>query len=258
MRRTPSSEPTSTEPLDPAEALRAAVGCTEPAERRRLALAGLRALQAQRETTAPELAPLLWRQVYRAWLEEGDLDQALAAARRAATPDHPVPEAAHADLARVLMALGRHEEAIEQQRLAARRAPPAKRAFQLWTLGAMLQASGRLEEAEQTLRRALRWSQRERELLQAHLLWLEVQQGRSPGHARLRQAADALANSPTRGGYGGLLQGILRAHAEQRQQARALLGRFVERLRTGSRARQLTLQFELREAERLLATLADA
>lgn len=258
MRRSPSSVPASPEPLDPAEALRAAVGCEQPAEQRRLALAGLRALDEAPGGGDPELRALLWRQVHRAWLEEGDLEQALAAARHAAGPGCPVPEVAYTDLARVLMALGREQEAIETQRLAARAAPPDRRGFHLWTLGALLQAAGQWDEAERTLRRALRWARRERELLQAHLLWLDLQRGRHPGHDELRRAADALARAPSRGGYGELLQGILRAHAEQRDEARALLGRFVERMRKGPTARRLTLQFELREAERLLATLADA
>ncbi len=256
MCRSPSSVPASPEPLDAAEALHAALEEEEPERRAALAREGLRRLA--REGDAPELRASLWRQIYRARLEQERLTEALEAARQAAAPGCPMPEAAQTDLARVLMLLDRSEEALEAQRRAARIAPPNRRAFHLWTLASMLQALGRYREAERALRRALPWARAERELLEAHLVWLALERGEPPTPERIRLAADALAASPARGGYGALLQGILRAQLEERERARALLGNFVQRLRTGSTARRLTLRFELEAAERTLARLADA
>ncbi len=256
MCRSPSSVPMPPEPPDAATALRAAVEAERPEEQVAWALAGLEHLE--RTEDEPELRTLLWRQVYRARLEQERLREALEAARRAAVTGCPMPDAAQADLARVLFLLDRAEEALEAQRRAVRLAPPKRRAFHSWTLASMLQALGRSDEAEASLRRALRWARRERELLEAHLTWLAIERGDPPALERVRRVAEALAVSPARGGYGALLQGLLRAHLGERDQARALLTRFVTRIRNGSVARRLTLRFELRSAERVLARLADA
>ncbi|MEO0324278.1 MAG: hypothetical protein AAF447_15055, partial [Myxococcota bacterium] len=152
-------EPVDDAPVDPrGEHLRRALGARDAAARVRHADAGL-GLRLAPACLDPEVGMLLERQRYLGHLELGDLEAAEAAAARMVASGAMADVAKH-DHARVLLALGRRDEAISAQRAAAAAAPRARRSFHLWCAATFEAGGGDLEGALETLAAARRVSTR--------------------------------------------------------------------------------------------------
>jgi hypothetical protein len=165
-------------------------------------------------------------------------------------------DVAHHDAARVLVGLGRLDEAIAEQRLAARAAPPSRRSFQLWSLGAWIHFSGNPREAARVLARAIRWARRGRALLVAHHAHILLADGQAV--ERLDAIMADLSRSRSREGYGQYLLGMLAHDMGDDRRAAPHLRAFLRRNASADAAKVLTLKEELRAARAVLERFAGA
>jgi len=243
---------TSAHPLpiaSPEEHLGRALRATSPQERLEHARRGL-------DVPADELASdtelLLLRQAYLAHVEMHQLGMAVATAEAMAALG-PFRDVAHHDRARALAALGRQDEAIAAQRLAARNAPPNRRSFQLWSLATALQFAGDVEGALAAIRKGLRYAHRDRPLLEAHGAYIRLEDGRPV--RKLASLRQTLAEAPCGAGYGQFVLGMIGMLIDDHDAARVHLRAFLRRNAKIDEAKRLTLREELRRARLALAEL---
>jgi uncharacterized protein HemY len=145
---------------------------------------------------------------------------------------------------------------IEHLRLAARLAPPARRAFHWWTLGSLFFLAHRYSDAIAALSRAARWGTRDKPLYQGHLALAKLAAGIKV--RGLTTLIHRLAGCPAGQGYGRFVLGHLAARAERWDEARDYLESFVERTTRGHAAMATALQGEVELARETLASLRKA
>jgi tetratricopeptide (TPR) repeat protein len=222
-----------------------------PLSRQRWALRGL----ACRGRLDPATQTMLLRQLFLAYYDQGHFDRAHGIACQALELD-VLPDVMHQDAARARHAAGDVEGAIGHLRLAARVAPPSRRAFHWWTLGSMLFLAGRHEEAIAALGRAARWGTTDKPLYVGHLALAKCHAGQKV--RGLGDVIDRLDACPAGQGYGRFVLGQLAYHTSQYEQARRWLEAFVERTRQGRHATQVALRGELAMARATLEAMEEA
>jgi tetratricopeptide (TPR) repeat protein len=244
-----SPAPKSPAPKSAAECLASALRARTLASRADWARKGL---AAEDDELDPEIQFLLVRQLYLVHIEEDRLEPALAMAAQMLAIGAMRDLAQH-DRARVLWARGDAREAIEAQRHAARLAPPDRRSFHTLALATLQHFAGDVPAALRTLARAERWSHRDRVLVRAYRVVVELGDDRVP--EGLEEVRNALAASPLREGYGQYLLGMIAYELGDRPRATAHLRAFLRKNAAIDRAKELTLREELRRARRALAEL---
>ena len=218
-----------------------------PADRHALAVAGLAATGCSGDT---EL--LLRRHMYRALIERGQLEPALAQAERMtalAVELGQLREVAHHDATRVLAALGRWDEAIASEQAALHTATPSRRSFHSWSLATVQHFGGRSEEAVHSLDRGLAVAQADRPLLECHRVWVELDGGLLAGPASgevLRRVFHARL-APHRG-YLSYLHGMIASRLGDLHLAQRRLTAWLHRQQQADAVQRLTLQEEIRRA----------
>jgi tetratricopeptide (TPR) repeat protein len=196
---------------------------------------------------------LLLRQLYMSHYEERRFDRARRIALQAIELDI-LRDVFHEDVARASLALGEVGEAVEHLRIAARRGPPSRRPFHLWTLGSVLFFNHRYAEACTALERAVRWGTGDKPLFRAHLALVRIAAGeRVDG---LQSTIDDLAAAPCGQGYGRFVLGHLAYAAGAWEPARRFLEAFVRRTENAGAVRALSLDAELKMARATLAKMA--
>lgn len=211
-----------------------------------------RGLALDGDALDPELQVLLLRQIYLAHVEEDRLGAALEIAAQMAAVG-PMRDIALHDRARALWARGEVRAAIEAQRHAARVAPPDRRSFHATGLASMHHFAGESEAALRALERAERWSHRDRPLVRAYRVLVELERDHVP--EGLEGVRRALSASPLREGYGQFLLGMIAYRLGDRRRAAVHLRAFLRKNASADRAKALTLQEELRRARRALADI---
>lgn len=249
---TRAKEAPAAESLPSEELLWKALRADSPKRRLRYAEAGL---EGETGELAPDTRVLLLRQAYRAHVDLRELRSALAIAREMASIG-PLRDIAHHDASRVLQALGETDEAIAEQRMAARHAPAERRSFQLWALATVQHFAGAHEAAESNLRRALRWANRGRALIRAHAAYVKLERGAAVRD--LQGILTELGDSRSREGYGRFLLGMIAYHMGDWRQASVHLRAFLNRHAAAEEAQALTLREELRRARMALARFESA
>ncbi len=202
----------------------------------------------------PDTHVLLLRQLYLAQLEERRLGAAAETALQM-TQVGPLSDIAHHDLARVLFALEREDEAVRHQRLAYRRSPAARRSFHLWSLATYQHYSGKAEDALASLRRAERWATRDRPVILAHAAYVELDAGGAP--EGLSEIVSDLEASDVQEGYGQYLLGMIATLVGDTGRAETFLRAFLRRNAGIDAIKALSLAEELRRARSALARLSD-
>jgi tetratricopeptide (TPR) repeat protein len=210
-----------------------ALEASTPQQRAGFAEEGLRA-GADLE---PDTEFLLLRQLY---LSHVDAHRFRAAADVAAQMSRlgPMKDVAHHDASRALAALGDVLGAIDEQRLAARSAPPDRRSFQYWSLATLLHFSGDPDGALGALERGLR---------------IRLETGRPADD--LDEILGELESSRSRNGYGEFVLGMLRYHMSDSRRAAVHLRAFLRRNATADTPKAVTLREELRRARLALAEI---
>lgn len=195
---------------------------------------------------------MLLRQLYLACYAEKQFERAYELAQQAVELG-VLEDVIHQDAARARQALGDVDAAVGHLRLAARLAPPSRRAFHHWTLGSVLFLADRHEEAITAFERAARWGTSDKPLYQGHLALAKCQAGRAVRD--LDSLIARLEACPAGQGYGRFVLGQL-AFANQRfDEARAHLESFVARTTRGRRAMEIALAGELEMARQTLKAL---
>ncbi len=157
------------------------------------------------------------------------------------------------DAARAALACGDMEAAVVHLRVAARRGPPSRRAFHLWTLGSILFLARRYEAAAAALTRAVRWGTHDRPLYRAHLALVRIAAGETVHD--VEDALEELSSSPCGQGYGRFVLGHLAYASGAWVAARRYLGAFVRRTEAAP-ALEIALAGELEMARETLAKMA--
>lgn len=235
-------------PRSPEDYLRLAMTAPDAERRSRFALDGLAA--AGDEGIDVDTHAMLLRQLYRGLLDAQNFARAADVAKQMASLG-VLEDVAHHDASRALAALGRNDEAIDEQRLAARAAPADRRSFHLWSLATLQHFQGDVEGALASLRRGLRWSRRDKPLLQAHYAYIKLDAGK--GVSQLAEVVHDLSHSPSREGYGQFLLGMLLHHMGDERRAAVHLRAFLRRNASAEPAKVATLQEEFRRAREVLA-----
>jgi tetratricopeptide (TPR) repeat protein len=235
----------------PEELLSEALQAESPQMRAQLAQEGLD--QASEGDLAPDTEVLLLRQIYLAHLESHRFRKAAEVATRAASIG-PLQDVLRHDASRAWAALGELDAAIEQQRLAARAAPPDRRSFHYWSLGTLLHHAGDHEGAASALRRGERWAHVDRPLLRAHRAWVCLEAG-EPVRDLQAIARDLERSKRASKGYGQLVLGMLHYQMGDLGKAAVHLRAFLRRNAAADPAKALTLREELRRARTVLAEL---
>lgn len=238
----------ATEAPSPEDMLQRAMAARSASARARYARQGL-ATEGRLDRVTQSM---LLRQLYLAHFEQKHFRRAVEIAEQALALD-TLPDVCHQDAARALVPLGEIDAAADHLRLAARSAPARRRSFHLWTLGSVMYLAGRLEEAQNALTRAVRWSTTDRPLVAGHLAVVRLDRGEPV--AQLDELIDRLQDAPCGQGYGRLVLGLLCAHAGRVRDAERYLRAFIERTRSGRAAVAIALTAELALAEQRLATL---
>jgi len=195
----------------------------------------------------------LLRQVYLAHFERGELSLAYDVARRMLDLGVLV-DVCQQDVARVLIALGDIDKAVEHLRLAASMGTTRRRAFHLWTLGSVLYLAGRLDEAESVLERAARWATADRALHEAHLALVRIDNGKVV--EGLQDVVACLEGSTCGQGYGRFVLGMLCIRAGRPEDGEQYLRFFVKGVSERRTATSLSLSGELAAAQKQLQSLA--
>jgi tetratricopeptide (TPR) repeat protein len=229
----------------PEEWLLKAVAATAPATKARCARRGLVARGSLDVTTRA----LLLRQLSLSHYESRRFDRARALALQALKLD-VLPDVLHQDVARASLGKGDLTEALRHLRCAARRAPPSRRPFHLWTLGSTLLLAERYAEARAVLARAARWGTRDKPLYRAHLALARIALGEQV--ADLASTMVELECAPCGRGYGRFLLGHLAYAMGKPVLARRYLCAFVRRTETARPSLSIALDGELRMARATL------
>ncbi len=231
------------------EYLRRALVAESPPARARWAQKGL-ALDAA--DLAPDTQVLLLRQLYLAQLEARRYRKAAEVAGQMATIG-PLEDIAHHDAARALAALGELDEAIIAQRKAARKAPPQRRSFQLWSLATLQHQDGDVTGALRSLARAERWAHRDRAMIRANTAYVKLTAGIAVPD--LDALIADLQKSPAREGYGQWLLGMIAYEIGDKRKAAVHLRAFMRRHAAADEAKAITLREELRKARVAMADI---
>lgn len=258
-RLTPPDEaPPSPRPSSENRAARSAATPEDQLERAMAAsTADARARAASEGLANPEpiddtTHAMLLRQLYLAHFEQEHFERAYELAQQAIAFEVLV-DVLHQDAARARQALGDVDGAVQHLRLAARLAPPSRRAFHHWTLGSVLFLAGRHDEAIASLERASRWGTTDKPLYQGHLALAKCRAGH-----RVRNLDGLMARleaCPAGQGYGRFVLGQLAYQERRYTDARLHLTRFVERTRKGQPAMRRAMAGEVEMAEATLAEL---
>jgi tetratricopeptide (TPR) repeat protein len=198
---------------------------------------------------------MLLRQLYLAFYASGHYARAYEVAVQAVALG-VLEDVVLQDCARAKQAAGDIAAAVGHLRLAARRAPPSRRAFHYWTLGAVLYLTGRHAEAIGALTRAARWGTRDKPLYQGHLAL--AKQGAGMKVRGLAQLIARLAACPAGQGYGRFVLGQLAYGSQRFDEARQYLSSFVARTTRGHATMALALAGELQMARQTLAAMREA
>lgn len=248
-------EATESRPKGP-KAAKSAAECLASALRARTVASraewARRGLAAEDDELDPEIQFLLVRQLYLVHVEEDQLARALEMAAQMLAIG-PMRDLAQHDRARVLWARGDARQAIEAQRHAARLAPPDRRSFHALALATFQHFHGDVAGSLRSLERAERWSHRDRVLVRAYRVVVELGDDRVP--EGLEEVRAALAASPLREGYGQYLLGIIAFELGDRRRAAVHLRAFLRKNAAVDRAKELTLREELRRARLALAEI---
>lgn len=229
--------------------LRLAIEAKSAKERARYARTGL---SAPDEDLSEDTQALLLRQLYLALIDVEDFREALKVARQMARVG-TLRDLGHHDASRACMALGELEDAIREQRLAARHAPPRRRSFHLWSLGTLEHFAGDPTAAIATFRRAERWAQRDLPLIRAHAAYVQLDAGEMP--EGLEEIVASLMRAKCREGYGQFLLGMLHESMGDHRRAAVHLRAFMRRNALLDLAKATTLREELRRARAVLASI---
>lgn len=198
---------------------------------------------------------MLLRQLYLAFYTSGHFERAHEIASSAIGLG-VLEDVVQQDCARAKLAGGDADAAIGHLRLAARQAPPSRRAFHAWTLGCVLFLERRYDDAAAALIRAARWGTRDKPLYQAHAALAKLASG-----LRVRNVSQLIARlegCPAGQGYGRFVLGHLAVHAGRHDDAEAWLSSFVERTTRGHAAMAIALEGEVAMARATLAALRKA
>jgi tetratricopeptide (TPR) repeat protein len=209
----------------PEELLRKAMVARSPAARARWARQGLATRAPLDKTTQA----MLLRQLYLSHFELRRFRPAHEIARQALELGVLV-DVFRQDAARAALAAGDVDAAVSHLRLAARRGPPSRRPFHLWTLGSVLFLVHRYAEASAALQRAARWGTRDKPLYRAHLALVRIATGERV--ADLQSMIDELSRAPCGRGYGRFVLGHLAYAAGEFGSARRFLEAFVRSAQT--------------------------
>jgi tetratricopeptide (TPR) repeat protein len=202
----------------------------------------------------PTMQAMLLRQLYLAHFEERRFDRARKVAEQALSLDVLV-DVVRQDAARACQAAGDIAAAAAHLRLAARCAPPNRRAFHWWTLGGLFYLAGRYDEAVSVLDRAVRWGTKDKPLFEGHRALARCARGDAVGG--LSGLVEQLNEVPAGQGYGRFVLGMLAFYDHRWDDARRYLEAFVARTSAGRPALAIALEGELAVARRTLAQ-ADA
>ncbi len=218
---------------------------------------GARAKYAQRGLTeAGEVSDttrtMLLRQLYLSHLEARRFDEALLAAQ-SMIECQVMPDVARQDAARACLGLGDIDSALSHLRIASRVGPAARRAFHLWTLGTVLYLNGRPRDAVGVLERALRWGTTDKPLYAAQSALCRLALDEVVDD--LSELRESLGDAPCGRGYGQFVLGELAFAQGDHTAARRYLTAFVRRTSNGRVALAISLQGEIRRAERILGSL---
>ncbi|MFI5300059.1 MAG: hypothetical protein ACHREM_18385, partial [Polyangiales bacterium] len=222
----------------PTRSLERALHAKTPDARARYARAGLNG-PCDLETKA-----LLLRQLYLAELERGRLGIARDVAEQIVeltALDPTMADVAHHDAARACQAVGEVDAAIAHLRGAIQRAPIARRGFHLSTLGGLLYAIGRAEEAIAPLQRALEMPSTAALLVRGQLALAQHAASPSASRRALDEAYTALSIDASGEGYGRFVLGELAFARGDRAAARRWLESFVTRARNARAAARIAL-----------------
>jgi tetratricopeptide (TPR) repeat protein len=193
---------------------------------------------------------LLLRQLYLSHMEGRRFGDALAVADQMVASS-VMPDVARQDAARACLGLGDDEKAIEHLRIGSRVAPPARRAFHLWTLGTVLYLAGRYPDAIGALSRAARWGTRDKPLYLAGVGLARLAAGEAvPDLAELRER---LSDAPCGQGYGQFVLGELCFALGDFAEAVRYLRAFLQRVSGGRVALQVSLSGEIARARSLVS-----
>ena len=210
---------------------------------------------ASSEQLDPTTQAMLLRQLYLSHYASSDFLRAYEMARQALTLGE-LPDVLHQDAARAKQALGDTDGAIGHLRLAARLAPPSRRAFHWWTVGSVLFLAERYDEAIAALKRAARWGISDKPLYQGHLTLAKCHAGRPVrGVSRVIRR---LASCPAGQGYGRFVLGQLAYESKQFDEAKRYLRAFLARAERSQLPMKLALSGELQMARDTLAALEQA
>jgi tetratricopeptide (TPR) repeat protein len=233
------------------EFLRKAMAARSPVSRARYARQGL-ATRAPLDRTTHAM---LLRQLYMSHFETRKFRRAHEIALQAIELD-VLADVLHHDAARAAFADGELDDAVLHLRTAARRAPPSRRAFHLWTLGGTLFLVRRYDEARAALTRATRWGTRDRPLYRAHLALARVASGDRVSERELQRIIDELASAPCGQGYGRFVLGHLAYASGAWAAAKQYLEAFVKRTEAGRTAMGIALEGEVRMARATLSKMS--
>ena len=192
---------------------------------------------------------MLLRQLYLGLLETERFAEARVAAEQMIALGE-LPDVARHDAARACQAMGEFDAAIEHLREAAAIGPIERRPFHLSSLGGLLYAIGREDEARAPLSQAVAEKGKPAALLEGQLALAE----RATGLA-LEAAYGALSNDPASEGYGRFVLGELAFARGDRVRARAHLEAFLEKVRRARPASRAALAPELARAEATLGRI---
>ena len=229
--------------------LQKAMAARTRATRARYAKLGL----ASHDALDPTTHAMLLRQLFLSLFEGRRFKDAHAIAVQAIELG-VLSDVLHQDAARAALAAGDLEGALGHLRAAARRCPPSRRSFHLWTLGGTLFLASRYAEAASALARAARWGGGEKPLYRAHLALARIAGGDAVSD--LQATIDRLAESPSGQGYGRFIHGHLAYAAGEWNAARRYLEAFVKRTGAQRVSMGIALEGELRMARATLKKMA--
>lgn len=196
---------------------------------------------------------MLLRQLYLSLFEGRRFRQAHTVALQALALD-VLPDVLNQDAARAALASGDLEGALGHLRAAARRGPPSRRPFHLWTLGGTLFLAARYAEAAAALARAARWGTKDKPLYRAHLALARIAAGEEIED--LQETINQLAEAPCGQGYGRFVLGHLAYAAGEWLAAKRYLEAFLKRTTASRPALGIALEGEVRMTRATLAKMS--
>jgi tetratricopeptide (TPR) repeat protein len=196
---------------------------------------------------------MLLRQLYLSLFEGRRFAQAHSVALQALELD-VLADVLNQDAARAALASGDLENALAHLRAAARRGPPARRPFHLWTLGGTLFLAQRYAEAAAALSRAARWGTKDKPLYRAHLALARMAAGETVDD--LQETITQLAEAPCGQGYGRFVLGHLAYAAGEWVAARRYLEAFLKRTTASRPALGIALEGEVRMTQATLKKMS--